>query len=502
MALFERALRILFPRWSADREATRRAADLVRGYDGAGLPRRAKAWRRSSGSANAELRSALKPLREHARELVRNNPFAARIVDVWAAHLVGTGIEARSNTKVASIDGKVDGLFAEWAEVADHSGQHDLWGLQTLAVRAMVESGDALIRRIVDRNAPVLPLRLQVLEGDHLDTTKDGPLKGGGRIVMGVEFDKRGRRVFYHLFGTHPGEALYGYELKSERVPAEDVIHLSRITRPGQVRGVPWLAPVIASLMDIGEYWEASLLRAKVEACFSAFVTRPEGQAASPLTGAMEQADDGDLLEELEAGSITYLEAGEKVEFASPTATDAQGEFVRAHLMSAAVGGGITYDQISGDLKGANYSSLRAGKIEFRRQVEQQQYQTVIPQMCRPIGAWFSTAAILAGKLRPRVAGYPMKWVAPSHEAIDPLKDMQADVLAVQSGAMSPQTFTARWGYDFRDVIREWGEAIALMDGANVKLSIDARGSSKAAPAAADDADEKDSDNAENEDAA
>ncbi len=146
----------------------------------------------------------------------------------------------------------------------------------------MTESGECLIRireRRIEDGLPV-PLQLQLLEPDHLDTGKTGEISGGGFVVQGVEFDALGRRRAYWLYPVHPGEVatFRKAQLASKRVPADGVLHLFDRLRPGQVRGVPWFAPVILKLRDLDEYDDAELVRKKIEACFAAFVTGSEDE--------------------------------------------------------------------------------------------------------------------------------------------------------------------------------------------------------------------------------
>ncbi len=75
-----------------------------------------------------------------------------------------------------------------------------------------------------------------------------------------------------------------------------------------QVRGVPWFAPVIINMRDLDEYAEAELVRKKIEACFAAFVTQPEG-AEGPSIGPMRKEDREDV-ETVEPGMVRYLNAG------------------------------------------------------------------------------------------------------------------------------------------------------------------------------------------------
>lgn len=465
------------PRRGLERTRARVAAKAVkRAYEGASAGKRGSHWRAPTTSANAEIGASAAMLRGRARDLVRNNPYATRAADVLAGHIVGAGIVPRSRTGSDRLDKQVDALWSKFAKTADADGVLDVYGLQLLAVRTMVESGESFLRFRKRRPSDGLPVPLQIelLEPDFLDASKDGEtVQGGGKTVQGIELDALNRRVAYHMFRGHPGEAgLTGAE--TARVPAGEVAHLYRKLRPGQQRGASWFAPVVVKLRDLDEYHEAALVKAKVEACFAGFVSRPEAGTIDPLGPATED-DNGDRIESLEPGMLNYLRPGEEVTFASPTASGAFEPYTLQTLMSVAVGLGITLDQLTGDLRHANYSSLRAGKIEFRRLLEQHQWLTVVPMICEPMWAQFINAAVLAGLLPDRAEGYPVEWAPPRNERIDPKKDLEADIMEVRAGSMTLSQLIAANGYDPKRQLAEIAETNKLIDKHGLVLTTDPR---------------------------
>ncbi|MEO5375972.1 MAG: phage portal protein [Alphaproteobacteria bacterium] len=82
---------------------------------------------------------------------------------------------------------------------------------------------------------------------------------------------------------------------------------------------------------------------------------------------------------------------------------------------------------LTGDLSQVNYSSIRAGLLEFRRRIEQLQWQVLVPGLCRPVWRRFIDTAQAAGVLGP--GEIDAEWTPPRFEAVDPLKDVQADVM-------------------------------------------------------------------------
>jgi capsid protein len=83
---------------------------------------------------------------------------------------------------------------------------------------------------------------------------------------------------------------------------------------------------------------------------------------------------------------MQFLDPGEDIKFTSPSDVGGNYEaFMRQQLRSIAVGVGLTYEQLTSDLTEVNYSSIRAGLIEFRRKAAQIQHHLMVYQFCRPV---------------------------------------------------------------------------------------------------------------------
>src|SRR6056297_4355921 len=170
----DRAIASVARRMATRRVLARQAFEgLARSYEGAARGRRTDGWHAPGSSADAEIGRAGALLRDRMRDLVRNNPHAAKAVSVLVNNIVGAGVMPRAASGDAALDRRVDALFARWAAGADADGQLDFYGLQTLICREMVEAGEVLLRRRLRRASDGLPvpLQLQVLEADLLDAT-------------------------------------------------------------------------------------------------------------------------------------------------------------------------------------------------------------------------------------------------------------------------------------------------------------------------------------------
>jgi lambda family phage portal protein len=427
----DRAIGWIAPHRALQRESARVALGRVRDYQAAKAGRRTSGWTTAGTSANAEIAPALATLRARSREQIRNNPYARIAIRKLATKTVGTGIVARHTNKRAAA------LWKDWAPRADFDEHFDFYGLQNLIANGIFESGEVLIRRHLDRSGSGVPLRLQVLEPDYLDSSKHGPMPGGNYAIAGVEIDTSGRRVAYHLYRQHPGDNLIiKHAFESVRVPAADIIHLYEKDRPGQLRGIPRLSTSLMKLRDLDDYEDAELVRKKIEACFAAFVTTSDNNRV--LANAQTETNSDGVTtrtETLAPGLIEYLRPGETITFGTPSSSSGYGEYTRTQLHAIAVGAGVTYQQLTGDLTSVNLSSIRAGMIDFNEMMDQFRWLNFIPIVCARVNAWFIEAAYLANLNRSQDA--TVLWTPPKRQWVDPIKEVEAARMERMAGMES-----------------------------------------------------------------
>ena len=458
----------------------------LRGYDAAQVNRRTSSFRRGLGSANAEISRSLPILRERSREFVRNSWIGPRALDILTAHVIGTDLTVRFDTGSARDDRLAQSLWDQWCGHADIQGEGNFISEIALAFRSTLEGGDSIIRmrslRRSEMDGRRVPLALHVGEGDLIDHERDrlSLSMQAPRARLGVELGADDRRLGYWLHDMAPGEpgrAIAG-GLTSKLVTRADVVHLYRRIRPGQVRGVPVFAPVLLHARDFADLMDALVVKERMQANIGIFIE--SGDQAGPLpkeatTGAASGPASG--LDEIgmRPGMVARLKAGEKLQSFVPAGNSSFEPVAIAALQGIAAGVGATYDQITGDLRQANYSSLRAGKIEFRRLVADMQWNMLEPQVLGRITDRWVQMAILANELPRRAHGWRRRYVMPAHEPIDPKKDLEADIAAVRSGRMSPQDFIGAWGRDWREVVEEWSTFLAEIDARGLVFDLDPR---------------------------
>jgi lambda family phage portal protein len=443
----------------------------ARSYDGASKGRRLQNWNPAGTSADAASSMGLATLRNRSRDLVRNNPYAERAIRAIMANTIGTGIVPQAKGKTDKVADAFEALWRAWGEstACDVDGRNDFYGIQAVVMRTVAESGECLIRRIRRRSTDGLPLpiQLQVLEPDYLDTSKDGDFNGK-RVIQGVEFDARNNIVAYWLFPEHPGNTLvYSKRFESQRIDASEVIRVYRQDRPGQVRGVPWLAPTIVRLDDLDGFEHAQLMRQKVAACHALVVRQPE-----PLGDITEGSDEDDELGRVEPGMIMRLKPGEDVSVVNPPGVDGYSEHTRSVLRSIAVGLGVSFEVLTGDLSQVNFSSARMGWLEFQRNIDTWRSQMLIPMLCNGVWAWFVEAAELANAARGPVRA---TWTPPRREMIDPKTETDALKAQVRNGFMSLSEALLAQGRDPLETFNQIAADYAELDKRGIILDVDSR---------------------------
>lgn len=496
MGWIDRFAKSVSPKWALERMRTRLAYDLLaRHYEAASTGRRTQGWRRTSGDAEAVAAGSLSRLRDHANDLVRNNPHASSAVSTVADHVVGWGIVP------STTDRRATRLWEEWGETTacDADGRSDFYGLEKLMMRTVAVSGECLVRRRirkVEDDLPI-PIQIQVLEPDYIDTSKTGiRLPNGGEITSGVEFDAIGRRVAYWLFPEHPGSNLY-MAAASRRVSAENIVHVFQQLRPGQVRGVSWFAPVILALKDFDEYVDAQLMKQKIAACLAAIYTDPNG-AAGGLGVAMAGEIDGEgnpgpEWDSLGPGAILTGPPGRDVEIVQPPRVAEFAQYSEVSLRMIATGFGVNYEDLTGDYTELPFSAARMSRLRHWARVEGWRWQTMVPQACQPVWRW----AMQAGMIMNRVSNIPnAEWTAPPLPMIDPDKEGLANTRLVRSGLQSLSETLRERGYNPETVLAELARDFERLDALGLVLDIDPRKMTQAGQAQAQ-SQEPDSDSGE-----
>lgn len=436
-------------------------------YEGASISERMGDWGFSSSGPSADL-SSISGLRKRARTLERNNPSAKKGIDSFVSNLVGTDISPSwDSIKKEDQRDEIQELWEDSQQEAVYDGVTDFYGSQEIICRSMVRDGAGLGRfhDVHPSEGLLVPLQVQTIESDHLDTAYNDISAEGNEIRHSIEY-KNGRRYKYWIYRDHPGEMfLHGNDLTRVGIPASDIAHVFRPLRAGQSHGISWLAPIILKLHDIDQYDDFEVQRKKAAALFGGFIYKEDTvtrQTKSPVGGDSFAYAGG--VQKVKIGGSTFplLKGSDRIEFSeSADVGNNYLDFMRVEFRMVAAGLGITYEQLTGDLEGVNYTSLRAGLIEFRRLCETIIARTLVFQYCRPyINRWIR-AAILNGCLKTiSISEYMMnprmyhrvEWHPHGWDFVDPVKDRIGEKMDIRGGTNSRGRVVAKRGRTWHKV--------------------------------------------------
>lgn len=422
--------------------------------------------RRANASANADHSADAATLRGKSRALIQNVEYIAAGMNARVAHIVGTGITVKWGGRSGPV---LDKLWKKFVKVCDADGLLDLYGQQAAAVRAMDADGAVLVRirpRRKEDGLPV-PIQFQLLEIDWLDTMRQVG-QGGNVVIGGKEYDPLGRCVAYWLWTQHPGDVglLRARGLQSQRVPAENIIHLYAPTRPGQGNGFPRLSTVIPRTRDLQLLEDAELARKNLEGRLSVLASGDPTLMGPASPGEMADAATGNL-GQIAGGGITRVPNGLNLTVVEPHAAPGFVDYCKYNIHLICAGGGFTYEQATGDMREVNFSSARVRMLDFRREIEQLQWLTVIPRLCDRMCEEFARAAQLAG-LIPGELDYTVEHSTPKWDHVNPIQDVQADLAEIAGGLSSYSEKLRRRGYDPEVVTKELADDIARLKAAGI----------------------------------
>lgn len=379
--------------------------------------------------------------RARAAALYMNAAQGRRIVEAWTSALVGRGWQARSQHPDRATAARLNDAFEAMATP-----------VLPLIARSLVRDGEAFVHLRATDDGGIGP---QVLDPAQIDPALTRPLDGGARIEQGIELGPDGDVRAYHVLREVPGTGWTSAE--ALRIPAADMLHCYDPLFPGQVRGLSWLAPVLLKLADRDALADALLMQAKVGALLTGFVRDPEGGAAG---FAGEGGAAGALNVALEPGAMRILPPGADVSFSpQPQGLRDATAFLAATDREIAAGAGLTYEQLTGDLGAANYSSARVGLLDFRRRAEALQRHLIEGQLLRPLWRRWIDVQTLAGVIPADAMAQAdhraVRFIGPGFDWIDPEAQVAAEVLAMQNGLKSREEIVAARGRDIDELDAE-----------------------------------------------
>lgn len=434
-------------------------------------------------------------LRQRARMLTMSTPLAASAINTNRTKVVGTGLHMRcavnreilglSEEQAIKWQKKTEAEWEMWAgkkRRCDALGLNNFYGLQQLAIKAWLTSGDvfALFKRYEQTKMNPYTLRIHMIEADRVATPADAGTgiqsntlgknpHNGNRIFDGVEVDKNNRVVAYHIRSTYPVQ-LSSEKTEWYRIPAvgeetelPNILHIMDAERPDQYRGVTYLAQAIEPLLQLRRYTEAQLMAAIIQSFYTAWIVTEAPSNMIPMnevggggdSGALEDISESENEYELGPGTVMHLKEGEKIEFGNPNIPTA-GFDVFFKEMCKQIGCGLEmpYDIIVKEFN-SSYSSAK-GALEEAWEAFKMRRVWLVDDFCQPTYETWLAEAVAIGRIKApgfwndpliREAWCGAHWYGPAQTHLDPVKEATANKILVTNGWKTNEQ-VAREHYD------------------------------------------------------
>lgn len=439
-------------------------------YQGAGNGRRLSGVYAPNTGANSALNGALPQLRNRSRAGHRNMPLIRSAIEKKVTNEIGIGITPRAKTKSKEINKIINDCWEHSCEQFDPEMLLDVYGMQAQIARARRLSGECFIRvryRGVGSGL-IVPIQFQVLEADFVPLDYNDNLANGNRIIAGIEFNRRGQRVAYHMYREHPGE-MYNYTASLSnlvRVPANEVAHHFNPLHPGQIRGEPDSAAGLVKAITFDSYDDAELTRKQTRAPYTGAIYREnyditddDGWLFDPVTG--DPLSEGGAFgnAQVEAGTMLELQPGEKIDlFKGDDTGQGYGDFMRWQSMMQASAQDLPYELLTGDWEKVNDRLVRAILNEFRRKVQMDQWHLMIPQVLKWMRKHWLKRAVLSSAIS--LPNYSMQsaeyhsdiWCPHGWPYINPNIDVEAKITAIDADLIAHEDVVAEQGEDLTDI--------------------------------------------------
>lgn len=478
----------------SNRRATRRTQRAIKalfdGFKGAN-DENLQDWVFTPLEINHILSRDLRRLRARSRDLARNDDTATRYLSLQKQNVIGhRGISLQAKNKLRN--GKPD---KRWNDQIEREWK--LWGskrrkrgvsmspsacgqmswveLQWLINRTRAIDGECFIQILKGYPHNEHRFAVRLLNADLLDSgfTREAA-EGKNRIEMGIEFDEFGRPVAYHF--AKDSKYVRANEKNTQRIPADQIIHVFRKEYPGQLRGIPDFAPIMHKCKMLNGVHEAIVVGWRVAAAKMGFFVSKDEEDFGP-----DPEDDPDATEtaerkapkdafSAEPGSFDYIDdATEFKAFDVDYPTSTYGEGHKVFMQQLANGLNTSGPTLSNDYSDVNYSSLRQALLEDRAGYRCDQVEFVDDASGPVFDEWYEWTRDITGRITlppskmeidPDVEHRPLGWTW-----VDPLKEVRAQVEANKGHLRTRQSIMAdNDGGDFletADQLQVESEALA-----------------------------------------
>ncbi|MEN3144662.1 phage portal protein [Ochrobactrum sp. WV_118_8] len=514
-------------------------------------------WTPSIRSADSDLLHDKPVIDARVRDTARNDAYAAAGSEIRKDNIVGSMflLNSKPNARVLGLDEvweeeyqeEVEAKFTLWAEsqnnYVDASAINNFTAFIRLGVGISGLTGEILTTAEWIEDGRPFNTAMQMIDTDRLSTPPN--LRGTDRVRGGVERNRYGQPLAYHIRKAHPTDFLNPDSYQWKRVAArkpwgrQQVIHIYEQFRPDQSRGVSRMVSALKETRITKRFRDVVLQNAVVNATYAASVESDlptEAVYAMLGGGQLDAATVANAVRSFAGGymetiseymsnaknlsidgvKIPHLMPGTKLQLRPAGQGGPLGtEFEQSLLRYIAAMLGVSYEQLSKDYSRTNYSSARAAMNETHKTMQASKRMTA-DRLATSIFMLWLEEAFAKGEITSlprrapnfweglnREAYSACEWIGASRGQIDELKETQAAVLRLKYGLSTREDELARLGKDWRKVFAqlEREEALAKERGLVFMEDDNTMNATTGAPREKEAKDEKDDGSEDNTDA-
>lgn len=447
-------------------------------------------------------------LRKRSYQLFKENMYAKGIIRRLLRNEIHIGLSCTANVISSIIWPQMDemeretlgvkyseeltqqfNLYAENKNIFDFRQAQTFGDFQEQVRLESLICGDGIIISRINQNTG-LPY-WEWINGNHIKTPGEYIPRSGNRIVEGVEYNKYGRQVAFHVESeTEDGikfERVPCYGEKSGRLISWMVYGCEKLVE--DTRGEPLLSCILYMIKELDRYRDAESRAAVINAMIPLFVkkssassfgSRPtdglarlRNETVSPvINGNVTDKADKPLrdIRAMQPGTIyDDLGPGEEIQSFQTNRPNVNYRAFEEAILSGICWALEVPPEIVMLRFQSNYSASRQANNEFEIYLDYQVKKNS-RRFCQPIYEEFVIQSVLNGQIdvpglisavydpsmwKVKSAWLSASWTGLNRPSVDPLKEVEASYKALDSGLTTYDLECRRYsGLSFRQVMQ------------------------------------------------
>lgn len=393
-----------------------------------------------------------------AKRAYDTDPYAKSCVRVLQSQVVGTGITPKAKPVDKNGNGlddlgkQLNRLFERFADECFRPDRDSFYDVQSKMIANCCTSGGLFLNEVPAKKGALLPFSFQQIDQGYIEFSHDNfAMPTAQRIFNGVEVNEFSEPQKYYF------QDLLTWVFFD--LPANGVIHIYDKLHTNQYVGIPWLAPVLTILWDLSQLQEDKLIASRIQTAIALWV-----EESSKYPNAAVKNSDGNI--SWSPGSIMKSKVKPEVIQSNDNIKESFGALIELYLRQVSSGMGVSYQEMTSDLAGANFASSRTVVMDRRRYYRKKQ-MFVERSFCQPIYKRFVKYCFIMGLLPGKTItdfkanewGYCRAfWTPDRWDWVDPLKDINALIAEKDAGWLTDEAYFEKTGGNVEDVYKVLSE--------------------------------------------